>query len=148
VIVFSVSCTRIEYDGAEFAPTTEVLILQDTQVRKLDANDYEIMGKLKLHGRGLIGGANLREKILKHARKLGADAVVYDFYSERWVNKQRDWLTRHPNELEKPVVKEKFASAFLIKFKETLDLSVLLVKDTVETKPPAPKTEGTGWRGH
>ena len=73
IAVISVSCTKIDYIGKSYSPTTEVDIYFSLDDVK---GAYEVMGHLTASAGTFVSSEKMQEEILKKAREKGADAVV------------------------------------------------------------------------
>ena len=73
IAVLSVSCTKIDYVGKSYSPTTEVDIYFSLDDVK---GAYEVMGHLTASAGTFVSSEKMQEEILKKAREKGADAVV------------------------------------------------------------------------
>lgn len=72
-LLLAAGCTKIDYVGKEFAPTSDVDVffsLDDVD------REYEVMGHLTATGDEMVSAEKMQEDILKKAREKGADAVV------------------------------------------------------------------------
>jgi hypothetical protein len=72
-LLLAVSCTKIDYVGRSYPPTTNVDIYFSID----DINgSYEVMGHLTATAGSFTSTEKMQEKILEKAREKGADAVV------------------------------------------------------------------------
>jgi hypothetical protein len=72
-VLLTVSCTKIDYVGKSYAPTTNVDVffsLDDVE------GAYEVMGHLTATAGTFVSSEKMQEKIMEKAREKGADAVV------------------------------------------------------------------------
>jgi hypothetical protein len=72
-LLVAAGCTKIDYVGKQFAPTTDVAVffsLDDVE------REYEVMGHLTATADDMVSAEKMQEDILKKAREKGADAVV------------------------------------------------------------------------
>jgi hypothetical protein len=73
-LLLTQGCTKIDYVGKEYPPTTDVEIffsLDDVE------REYEVMGHLTATADAdMVSAEKMQEDILKKAREKGADAVV------------------------------------------------------------------------
>ena len=73
IVIVSVSCTKIDYVGKSYAPTTEVDVYFSLDDIK---GAYEVMGHLTATAGTFVSSEKMQEEIIKKAREKGADAVV------------------------------------------------------------------------
>jgi hypothetical protein len=70
---FSFSCTKIDYVGKSYAPTSDVdIFFSMDDIR----GEYEVMGHLTATAGDFVSTEKMQEDILEKAREKGADAVV------------------------------------------------------------------------
>jgi hypothetical protein len=72
-VLLTVSCTKIDYVGRSYPPTTNVDIYFSMDDVK---GSYEVMGHLTATAGSFTSTEKMQEKILEKAREKGADAVV------------------------------------------------------------------------
>ncbi len=72
-VLLTVSCTKIDYVGKSYSPTTEVDIYFSLDDVK---GSYEVMGHLTATAGTFVSSEKMQEEILKKAQEKGADAVV------------------------------------------------------------------------
>jgi len=72
-VLLAVSCTKIDYVGKSYAPTTDVDMYFSLDDIK---GEYEVMGHLTATAGTFVNSEDMTEKILEKAREKGADAVV------------------------------------------------------------------------
>ncbi len=73
IAMLSVSCTKIDYVGKSYGPTSNVDIYFSFDDVK---GSYEVMGHLTATAGTFVSSEKMQEKILEKAREKGADAVV------------------------------------------------------------------------
>ena len=73
LIVLVAGCTKIDYVGEEYPPTTKVDLFFSMDNVELD---YKIMGRVVASADDIVSAGKMQEKIMEEARKKGADAVV------------------------------------------------------------------------
>ncbi len=67
------ACTKIDYVGEEYPPTTNVdLYFAEADVER----DYKIMGRVVATAEDYTGTSKMQDKIMEEACKKGADGVV------------------------------------------------------------------------
>jgi hypothetical protein len=71
--LLTVSCTKIDYVGKSYTPTTDVDIFFSMDDLK---GEYEVMGHLTATAGDFVSTEKMQEDILEKAREKGADAVV------------------------------------------------------------------------
>lgn len=72
-LLLAPGCTKIDYVGKEYPPTTDVEIffsMDDVE------REYEVMGHLTATAADMVSTEKMQEEILEKAREKGADAVV------------------------------------------------------------------------
>jgi hypothetical protein len=72
-LMLTVSCTKIDYVGKSYAPTSNVDIYFSLDDVK---GEYEVMGHLTATAGEFTSSEKMQEKIIEKAREKGADAVV------------------------------------------------------------------------
>lgn len=73
LILVIAGCTKIDYVGEEYPPTTHVdLFFSMDDVEQ----DYKIMGHVVATADDIVSAEKMQKKILEEARKKGADGVV------------------------------------------------------------------------
>jgi hypothetical protein len=73
IIVLVIGCTKIDYVGEEYPPTSHAdLFFSMDDVER----DYKIMGHVVATAQDIVGAGKMQKKIMEEARKKGADAVV------------------------------------------------------------------------
>jgi len=73
LLLVCVACTKIDYIGEEYPPTSDVdMYFDETDV----GNDYRIMGRLVATADDFVSADKMQKKIMEEARKKGADGVV------------------------------------------------------------------------
>lgn len=72
-VLMTVSCTKIDYVGKSYAPTSNVDIYFSLEDVK---GSYEVMGHLTATAGEFTSAEKMQEKIIEKAREKGADAVV------------------------------------------------------------------------
>ncbi len=73
LIILFAGCTKIDYVGEEYPPTTRVdLFFAMDDIER----DYKIMGHIVASADDIVSAGKMQEKIMEEARKKGADAVV------------------------------------------------------------------------
>jgi hypothetical protein len=73
VIVLMIGCTKIDYVGDEYPPTSHVdLFFDEDDVER----DYKVMGHLVATADDYVSTEKMQEKILEEAQKKGADGVI------------------------------------------------------------------------
>ena len=72
-VLLTVSCTKIDYVGKSYAPTTNIDIYFSLDDVK---GSYEVMGHLTATAGEFTSSEKMQEKIIEKAREKGADAVV------------------------------------------------------------------------
>ena len=73
VALFLTACTKIDYVGQEYPPTTHVdLYFSLDDIEK----EYEVMGHLVATADEMVSAEKMQEDMLKKAREKGADAIV------------------------------------------------------------------------
>ncbi len=72
-LLLAAGCTKIDYVGKQFAPTTDVAVFFSLDDVK---REYEVMGHLTATADDMVSAEKMQEDILKKAREKGADAVV------------------------------------------------------------------------
>ena len=99
VALLTVSCTKIDYVGRSYAPTSEVDIYLSFDDIK---GSYEVMGLLTASAGAFVSTEKMQEKILEKAREKGADAVVILGLDRRVVEEGTSWKeTTETKETEK-----------------------------------------------
>jgi hypothetical protein len=73
IAILSISCTKIDYVGKSYSPTSEVDIYFSLDDVK---SEYEVMGHLTATAGTFVSSEKMQEEILKKAREKGADAVI------------------------------------------------------------------------
>lgn len=68
-----VACTKIDYVGRSYAPTTHVDIFFTLEDVK---RDHEVMGHMVASAGDAVSAEKMQKKIMEKAREKGADAVV------------------------------------------------------------------------
>jgi hypothetical protein len=69
------SCTKIDYIGQEFPPTTQV----DMYFSQADIErDYTVMGSVVATATDIVSSEKMQKDIIKKAREKGADAVIFE----------------------------------------------------------------------
>lgn len=72
-VLMTVSCTKIDYVGKSYNPTSNVDIYFSLEDVK---GSYEVMGHLTATAGSFTSSEKMQEKIIEKAREKGADAVV------------------------------------------------------------------------
>lgn len=73
ILVFLLGCTKIDYVGEEYPPTSHVDIffsLDDVE------RDYKMMGHMVASAGDIVSAEKMQKKMLEKAREKGADAIV------------------------------------------------------------------------
>lgn len=73
LLIIIVGCTKIDYVGEEYPPTTHVdmfFSMDDIE------QDYKIMGHVVASAEDIVSAEKMQKKIMEEARKRGADGVV------------------------------------------------------------------------
>lgn len=72
-LLVTVGCTKIDYVGQEYPPTSYV----DVYYAESDiTRDYIVMGHVVASGNDFISTNKMQKKLIKKAREVGADAVI------------------------------------------------------------------------
>ena len=129
-LLVAASCAKFEYEGAEYPPTEEVIVIAYHSVKDLSPADYEVMGRLRASKTSGPGGPNLSNSLLKQAKSLGADAIVLDGGSDFRLETGRS--AGHPNQLSRPSVKQTSEFAYLIKINNPEVLAALKAQQISE----------------
>jgi hypothetical protein len=73
LILAVVGCTKIDYIGDEFSPTSYVdLYFSEADV----ARDYRVMGEVVATASDWVSAEKMQKKIMEKARQKGADGVI------------------------------------------------------------------------
>lgn len=73
LMVLVIGCTKIDYIGEEYPPTSHVdMFFSMDDVDR----DYRVMGHVVATAPDLVSAQKMQKKILEEAQKKGADAVV------------------------------------------------------------------------
>lgn len=72
-LVLCSGCTKIDYVGRSYPPTTHVDIFFAMEDVK---RAYEVMGHMVAHADDIVSAEKMQKKIIEKAQEKGADAVV------------------------------------------------------------------------
>jgi hypothetical protein len=73
LLLLIAGCTKIDYIGEEYAPTTQV----DMYFSEADVTqDFHVMGHLVATAGDIVSAEKMQKKIMEKAREKGADAVI------------------------------------------------------------------------
>ncbi len=67
------SCTRIHYIGTTYEPTDAIDIYYSAE---MITRDYEVIGHASGSADYIVSGKRIQAKLEKHARAVGADAII------------------------------------------------------------------------
>ena len=73
LILLVIGCTKIDYVGEEYPPTTHVdlyFTMDDVE------RDYKIMGHAVASADDVVSAEKMQKKLMEEARKKGADGIV------------------------------------------------------------------------
>ncbi len=73
LLLLIAGCTKIDYVGEEYAPTSTVdLYFADADVGR----DYKVMGHLVATAGDIVSAEKMQKKVMQKAREKGADGVI------------------------------------------------------------------------
>ena len=73
LLLLFAGCTKIDYVGEEYAPTSTVdLYFADADVGR----DYKVMGHLVATAGDIVSAEKMQKKVMQKAREKGADGVI------------------------------------------------------------------------
>ncbi len=73
LLLLIAGCTKIDYVGQEYSPTTQVdMYFSEGDVGR----DYKVMGHLVATAGDIVSAEKMQKKIMEKARQKGADAVI------------------------------------------------------------------------
>ncbi|SYZ72181.1 conserved hypothetical protein [Candidatus Zixiibacteriota bacterium] len=75
LLLLVISCTKIDYIGQEYPPTTQVdMFFAPSDVEQ----DYTVMGTLVATAADIVSSEKMQKDIIKKAKEKGADAVIFE----------------------------------------------------------------------
>jgi hypothetical protein len=125
MLALVVGCTNIKYLGEHYPPTTHVdIYFDEADVER----PFKVMGHVDASASEFVSTEDMQEDIMKKAREVGADGIIFTGLDERVVSERTDWNESTKEKKGSTVTsgsaststsKETLIKAVFIKYKDT-----------------------------
>jgi hypothetical protein len=88
LLALVVGCTNIKYLGDNYPPTTRVdIFFDEADVER----PFKVMGHVDASASEFVSTEKMQEEIMKKAREVGADGIIFTGLDERVVSESSSW---------------------------------------------------------
>lgn len=121
ILLLAIGCTKIDYIGEEYAPTTHVDVYFDQgDIEK----EYKIMGQVIATAGDIVSSEKMMNDIKKKAMEKGADAVIIEGM-ERYISGE---TTRYRETTESDRDKTKTSGSSSTSSEEKKEIKAVFIK--------------------